>query len=109
VHSSCECAATAYARPDFWDHLTQAEAKVLAENGPNLANKTFIDVPDSATANQDANSAAGTPTDTPSVTPTKHLSKVRISFMAWLSMVTLTTSGHLVAFLQHLNLDCAVT
>ena len=58
-------------------YIVQAEAKVLVENGPVLANKTFIEVPDCAAAAKDANSTAGTPADTPSVTPTRHLCKVR--------------------------------
>ncbi len=53
--------------------MLQAEAKVLVTAGPALAKETFIQRPDSA---RDANSAAGTPTDTPSVTPTRHLNKV---------------------------------
>lgn len=54
----------------------QAEAKVLVENGGALANASFIALPEAAASAIDAASVAGSPSDTPSVTPTRHSHKV---------------------------------
>ena len=52
--------------------MWQAEAKVLVENGGALANASFIALPETAASAKDVASVAGTPSDTASVTPTKH-------------------------------------
>ncbi|EIE19273.1 hypothetical protein COCSUDRAFT_67826 [Coccomyxa subellipsoidea C-169] len=57
-------------------NITQAEAKVLVENGAALANASFIALPEQAASAIDAASVAGSPSDTPSVTPTRHQHKV---------------------------------
>lgn len=59
----------------------QAEAKVLVENGPALANSSFIALPEMAASAIDAASVAGSPSETPSVTPTKHAHKVRFHML----------------------------
>ncbi|BDA43771.1 hypothetical protein COCOBI_04-7870 [Coccomyxa sp. Obi] len=72
-------------------NITQAEAKVLVENGAALANASFIALPETAASAKDATSVAGTPSDTPSVTPTKHaqhkvlaVSKpVKLTYNSW--------------------------
>lgn len=51
----------------------QAEANVLVTSGPVLANGSFIAIPESSDSARDAASAANSPHDTPSVTPTKHI------------------------------------
>ena len=52
---------------------SQAEANVLVTSGPVLANGSFIAIPESSDCANDAGSAANSPHDTPSVTPTKHI------------------------------------
>ncbi|CAL5221866.1 g4128 [Coccomyxa viridis] len=54
-------------------NITQAEANVLVTSGPVLANGSFIAIPESSDCANDAGSAANSPHDTPSVTPTKHI------------------------------------
>ena len=51
----------------------QAEAKVLVESGPLLANASFIAIPEhtGGSAGMDASSGAVAAADTPSETPTK--------------------------------------
>lgn len=60
----------------------QAEAKVLVSSGPTLANGSFIAIPENSGSAKDAASAANSPHDTPSVTPTKHI-QYKVSFRTW--------------------------
>ncbi len=46
---------------------------MLVTSGPILANGSFIAIPESSDCAKDAGSAANSPHDTPSVTPTKHI------------------------------------
>ena len=55
---------------------------MLVSSGPGLANGSFIAIPENSGSSKDAASAANSPHDTPSVTPTKHI-QYKVSFGTW--------------------------